>query len=168
MPRRFEFREDASCNIQPEGLISENFVQCDPGTPGKDALQGEGVPTREFRVDDYGAPPYPELVIATSADTLAERPELVTAMVEATGDGYADVLDDPERGLDAMVDEVPGLDRATQSAELVTLMGAEALGSGTGLDRRVLQAWARWDAEHGIVASPPRVEDAFALHLMAD
>ena len=131
-------------------------------------LQGEGVPTREFRVDDYGAPPYPELVIATSADTLAERPELVTAMVEVTGNGYADVLDDPERALDAMVDEVPGLDRATQSAELVTLMGAEALGSGTGLDRRVLQAWARWDAEHGIVASPPRVEDAFALHLMAD
>ena len=45
VPRRFEFRSDASCNIQPEGLISENFVQCDPGTPGKAKLGGEPVPT---------------------------------------------------------------------------------------------------------------------------
>jgi virulence factor Mce-like protein len=45
LPRRFEFRDDASCNIQPEGLISENFVQCEPGTPGKPALGGEPVPT---------------------------------------------------------------------------------------------------------------------------
>src|ERR1700712_6012850 len=33
IPRRFTFHSDASCTIQPEGLISENFVQCDPGTP---------------------------------------------------------------------------------------------------------------------------------------
>jgi virulence factor Mce-like protein len=45
VPRRFEFRQDASCNIQPEGLISENFVQCDPGSPGREPLGGEPVPT---------------------------------------------------------------------------------------------------------------------------
>jgi ABC-type transporter Mla subunit MlaD len=42
VPRRFQFRSDASCNIQPEGLISENFVQCDPGTPSKGLLRGIG------------------------------------------------------------------------------------------------------------------------------
>ncbi len=32
--RRFApFRSDASCSIQPEGLLAENFVQCDPGSP---------------------------------------------------------------------------------------------------------------------------------------
>jgi virulence factor Mce-like protein len=45
VPRRFQFHDDASCNIQPEGLISENFVQCDPGSPDKDELGGEPVPT---------------------------------------------------------------------------------------------------------------------------
>jgi ABC-type transporter Mla subunit MlaD len=45
VPRRFEFHDDASCNIQPEGLISENFVQCDPGSPSKSQLGGEPVPT---------------------------------------------------------------------------------------------------------------------------
>jgi virulence factor Mce-like protein len=45
VPRRFAFRADASCNIQPEGLIAENFVQCDPGTPAKRPLEGEPAPT---------------------------------------------------------------------------------------------------------------------------
>ncbi|HYF24418.1 MAG TPA: MlaD family protein [Baekduia sp.] len=41
------FRADARCEIQPEGLISENFVQCDPGSPDAPPLQagGEGTPT---------------------------------------------------------------------------------------------------------------------------
>ena len=45
VPRRFEFRADASCNIQPEGLIAENFVQCDPGTPSEKKLDGGEAPT---------------------------------------------------------------------------------------------------------------------------
>jgi ABC-type transporter Mla subunit MlaD len=36
------FKTDASCAIQPEGLISENFVQCKPGTADADELQAEG------------------------------------------------------------------------------------------------------------------------------
>ncbi|MEJ7893469.1 MAG: MlaD family protein [Solirubrobacteraceae bacterium] len=47
VPRQFTFRDDASCNIQPEGLISENFVQCDPGSPDAEELRG-GVGGSEF------------------------------------------------------------------------------------------------------------------------
>jgi virulence factor Mce-like protein len=37
--RRFApFRSDAQCQIRPEGLISENFVECDPGTPSGSPL----------------------------------------------------------------------------------------------------------------------------------
>jgi virulence factor Mce-like protein len=41
------FRQDARCEIQPEGLISERFVQCEPGTPAAGALlpQGDQVAT---------------------------------------------------------------------------------------------------------------------------
>ncbi len=45
VPRQFTFHEDASCNIQPEGLISENFVQCEPGSPGRPELEGDPAPT---------------------------------------------------------------------------------------------------------------------------
>src|SRR5918999_1425321 len=37
------------------------------------ALRQRGVPTREFRVDDYGAPRYPELVLVTEARTWREE-----------------------------------------------------------------------------------------------
>lgn len=41
------FKDDAKCDIQPEGLISERFVQCDPGSvDGAElARSGDGVPT---------------------------------------------------------------------------------------------------------------------------
>src|SRR5690606_13042664 len=43
------FRDDASCKILPEGFISESFIQCDPGTPGKPELSTrpdhDGLPT---------------------------------------------------------------------------------------------------------------------------
>lgn len=39
VPARFgPFRADASCRILPEGLISENYLDCDPGDPGKPEL----------------------------------------------------------------------------------------------------------------------------------
>ena len=41
-PRFADFRQDAHCAIQPEGLIGENFVQCDPGTPDAPPLAKSG------------------------------------------------------------------------------------------------------------------------------
>jgi virulence factor Mce-like protein len=46
--RRFApFHDDASCRILPEGLISENYVECEPGTSTAPslALGAGGVPT---------------------------------------------------------------------------------------------------------------------------
>ncbi|MGE5617548.1 MAG: MlaD family protein [Candidatus Woesearchaeota archaeon] len=40
--RRFmPFHQDATCTIRPEGLIAENYLACDPGTPGRPALPGD-------------------------------------------------------------------------------------------------------------------------------
>src|SRR3954454_19952463 len=36
-------------------------------------LRQQGIPIREFRVDDFGAPRYPELVVATSASNAGDR-----------------------------------------------------------------------------------------------
>lgn len=40
-PRFGPFREDARCTIRPQGLIAENFVQCDPGSPDAPELRGQ-------------------------------------------------------------------------------------------------------------------------------
>jgi phospholipid/cholesterol/gamma-HCH transport system substrate-binding protein len=40
--RRFmPFHQDATCTIRPEGLIAENYLECDPGTPGTALLRGQ-------------------------------------------------------------------------------------------------------------------------------
>ena len=46
------------------------------------ALRERGVPTREFRVDEYGAPRYPELVLAVRRD---ERRTALADALDAIG-----------------------------------------------------------------------------------
>ena len=36
------FRADARCSIKPQGLIAENYVDCDPGTPAAPELRPRG------------------------------------------------------------------------------------------------------------------------------
>jgi NitT/TauT family transport system substrate-binding protein/putative hydroxymethylpyrimidine transport system substrate-binding protein len=124
------------------------------------ALRQQGVPVRIFKVDDYGAPRYPELVLTASRQTLEEDPELVDAVVEATQRGYESVSEDPNAGLDALLAANPSLDRADQSAQLAAL-GAD-LRPGP-FDRAVLGEWARWDLAHGLLEEPLDLEDAFEL-----
>ena len=38
--RFMPFHRDASCTIRPEGLIAENYLECDPGTVGSAPLRG--------------------------------------------------------------------------------------------------------------------------------
>jgi phospholipid/cholesterol/gamma-HCH transport system substrate-binding protein len=40
--RFMPFHQDASCAIRPEGLIAENYVDCDPGTAERPPLKGSG------------------------------------------------------------------------------------------------------------------------------
>jgi ABC-type transporter Mla subunit MlaD len=40
--RFMPFHQDATCAIRPQGLIAENYVDCDPGTSGSPALRASG------------------------------------------------------------------------------------------------------------------------------
>jgi ABC-type transporter Mla subunit MlaD len=41
-PRFMPFHANATCTIRPEGLIAENYLECDPGTSGSPALHAGG------------------------------------------------------------------------------------------------------------------------------
>jgi putative hydroxymethylpyrimidine transport system substrate-binding protein len=71
------------------------------------ALRRQGIPIRIFKVDRYGAPPYPELILTTSRRTLEEDPELVDSMVRATTRGYRFAEGHPTQGMDDNRDAVP-------------------------------------------------------------
>jgi ABC-type nitrate/sulfonate/bicarbonate transport system substrate-binding protein len=50
------------------------------------------------RVDRFGAPRYPELVLAVSRETLQDRPSLVERSVAAIRRGYEETLRDRTPG----------------------------------------------------------------------
>ncbi len=122
------------------------------------ALRQQGVPIRIFKVDEYGAPPYPELVLVTSRKTLDQKPSLVHGMIAATSEGYQFAVEHPRQALDDLLAASPGLDREDQAAQLRAL-GPEI--TPRPFCRDVLQAWAKWDLEHGLLERPIDVEKAF-------
>jgi ABC-type nitrate/sulfonate/bicarbonate transport system substrate-binding protein len=125
------------------------------------ALRGQGVPIRVFRVDDHGAPRYPELVLATSGKTLSKHRGLVRQMIAATARGYVLASRDPAGALDDLLAENAALDRDLQGAELRALRRVHAFEPVGRFDRRVLDAWASWEVERGILDRRPDVANAF-------
>jgi NitT/TauT family transport system substrate-binding protein/putative hydroxymethylpyrimidine transport system substrate-binding protein len=122
------------------------------------ALRRQGIPIRVFKVNRYGAPPYPELILTASRRTIESDPELVDAMVAATTRGYQLASDHPAKALGDLLTEVPSLDRADQAAQLRALRPDL---SPAPFDRAVLREWAAWDLEHGLLKQPLDVEEAF-------
>jgi putative hydroxymethylpyrimidine transport system substrate-binding protein len=124
------------------------------------ALRRQGVPLRIFKVDRFGAPPYPELVLTTSRKTLESDPELVDAVVAATERGYAFTEKNPEGALHDLLSADLSLERADQAAQLRVLL---PILSPQPFDRGVLEEWADWDLEHGLLSKPLDVEEAFRV-----
>jgi ABC-type nitrate/sulfonate/bicarbonate transport system substrate-binding protein len=127
------------------------------------ALQAKRPGIRQFKVDDYGAPPYPELVLCVSRATLRDDRPLVAATVRALRRGYEEAIDDPESAVEALVDRAH-VDRAETARELDAVSPAftEDASEFGELDPAKLRAWALWEARFGITKRPPDVARAFA------
>jgi putative hydroxymethylpyrimidine transport system substrate-binding protein len=123
------------------------------------ALRRQGVPIRIFKVDRYGAPPYPELVLVASRQTIDSEPDLVDSVVKATKRGYEFTTENRSKALGDLLAEVPSLDRDEQQAQLKVLLPDL---KPKPFDMAVLHDWARWDLEHGLLKRPLDVDAAFA------
>jgi putative hydroxymethylpyrimidine transport system substrate-binding protein len=122
------------------------------------ALRRQGVPLRVFKVDRFGAPPYPELVLATSRELLEEDPELVEAVASATRRGYGFASQRPDAALEVLLAANPSLEEADQRAQLDVLM---PILDPQPFNQRVLEEWAAWDLDHGLLEKPLDVDEAF-------
>ncbi len=116
-----------------------------------------------FRVDAFGAPSYPELILCATASGLRADPSRARSVVRALTQGYEQVLADPGAGLRALTGQVPGLDPALQGAELRGLLPAfhEPGGQVGALDPSRLRAWASWERRFGIVSRRPDLKAMF-------
>jgi putative hydroxymethylpyrimidine transport system substrate-binding protein len=131
-------------------------------------LQQMGIPIREFRVDDFGAPRYPELVVATSRRSCDRAPEFVAGLER----GYTTLKDDPQAALDDLLEAVPDADPNSQKAQLQALVGARAFALrnegpptpelGTEPDGPAAR-WLSWATNHGLVdrSEAPKIAAGF-------
>jgi putative hydroxymethylpyrimidine transport system substrate-binding protein len=121
-------------------------------------LRRRGVRTHEFRVERFGAPRYPEVVLFTSRRTLERKRRAIVGTVKAIRQGVNDVLAHPEpavRQIAEVGDSDPGLVRAQLRAV------APLFRPPLALNRRALEAWARFDVRFGVLKRRPDVNRAF-------
>lgn len=121
-----------------------------------------GYPVDLLRVEAWGVPPYYELVLVASEQTVAERSDLVRAVLRATQRGYGEAIAEPQAALDALAAASPELDRAVEAEGLKLLVpvwteGVPAFGTQSA---ERWATYAAWMAERGLI--PPDLDPATA------
>jgi len=116
-----------------------------------------------FRVDRYGAPSYPELVLCATRSSLRADSGLARSVVQALVRGYGATLSDRQAAEAELESRVAGLDPQLVAAELAALLPALRAPDGHvgELDPGRLRAWAKWEARFAIVHAAPDVSQMF-------
>jgi putative hydroxymethylpyrimidine transport system substrate-binding protein len=113
----------------------------------------EGYPTEILKVDDWGVPPYYELVITASEATVDDRPDVVERFLRATRRGYEDAIADPAAAIATLRAASPDLNVPVEEAGIALLAPAWTAGDvpfGTQTAAR-WDAYAAWMAERGLI-----------------
>jgi putative hydroxymethylpyrimidine transport system substrate-binding protein len=142
--------------------LAAGKVDAATGFWNAEAIEAErkGIPLNVFKVDEYGAPHYPELILTTTRKELRAEPAMVEDMVAATRRGYNFAVSEPQRALGDLLAANPSLERADQQAQLkVLLPSLEPLP----FDEAVLKEWSAWASEHELLPKPADVTKTFDL-----
>ena len=121
-------------------------------------LTRRGVRTHVFRVDDFGAPAYPELVIVTKRSTLTKEGPLIRKTLTALAAGQHAALTNPGALVDPLV-KASGADPGLMEDELEAVK--PVLSPDLRLDRTALNGWAGFDQRFGILKRKPDIAKAF-------
>ncbi|MCW3015029.1 MAG: hypothetical protein JWO02_2121 [Solirubrobacterales bacterium] len=118
---------------------------------------------REFRIDDYGAPRFPEVVLVTTSAMLREHRDRVAGALAAIRDGARSVRDDPEPAIREIAKESGDADLRLIRAQFDALR--PIVDPQLTLRRPVLEAWATFTARVGLLDKAPDVGAAFVFGL---
>ncbi len=134
---------------------------------GWQGIQAEqqGIDLNVVMMKDYVdcVPDYYTPVVIASEATVADKPDVVKAVLEALSRGYTYAAEHPDEAADVLLAAAPELDRALVKESQRWLSDyyiAEAPRWGEQKES-VWQGYADWMVENGIVTTPIAVEDAF-------
>jgi putative hydroxymethylpyrimidine transport system substrate-binding protein len=122
-------------------------------------LRLRGIPVNEFRVENYGAPAYPEVVLVTTRRTLERRRDAVARTVAAIADGVRTMVSNRPLATKVIAAAADNADPRLVRAQVDAL--ASAVQPPMRLDRRVLDQWSAFDAHTGLLPHALNVAQAF-------
>jgi putative hydroxymethylpyrimidine transport system substrate-binding protein len=121
-------------------------------------LHQRGVPINEFRVDDYGAPPYPEVVLFAKRSTVEQHADRLRSLLAALADGVREVHEHPNAAI-AQIAEAARADTPLIAAQMRAV--DPLFDPPMRLNPTVLSRWATWDAEFKILPKRPNTSTLF-------
>jgi len=127
-------------------------------------LRQRGLPVREFRINHYGAPNFPEVVLAVTRATLRRRRAAIIRALAAIAVGAHKAVTDPQQATRVIATAAAGDPRLIRAQ---TLAIAPALQPPLRLNPKVLAAWAQFDTATGLLPRPLAVGPSFDFSLAA-
>jgi hypothetical protein len=113
------------------------------------------------------------LLVVTTPKTL-DPPGSACPLYHGLSRGYHNLNVDPNGALDDLLDEVPGLDRSAQEAQLAALTQARAFSPGLGppfearegtasfdLYKQNIRAWGTWAIKNQLISDRHQVLSGF-------
>lgn len=192
-PRDLAGRDVAVTGVPSDAAVTKAIIQGDGGDPSKVTLRNTGfgavaallggrtsaaigffneegvaVTTKHpgyhvFRLDQFGSPAYPELVLVTTRQKLDSDSALVASVVRAFIAGTEEAEADPAQAALIVRRKIgsgdPTLFPARMKAALAAILPPD--GSAGSLDLKLLAQWATWEITSGLVTSKPDVNAAF-------
>jgi putative hydroxymethylpyrimidine transport system substrate-binding protein len=126
-------------------------------------LRRKGLPVREFKIDDYGAPPWPEVVLAVTRKTLGDQRDTLQRFVAAVQDGARAELADPAAATRDIAKASDSKDLGLVRAQIDAVR--PILDPKLRLQKPVLERWAQFGAQIGLLSGQPDVRDGFDFRL---
>jgi ABC-type nitrate/sulfonate/bicarbonate transport system substrate-binding protein len=154
--------DEVTIGFNAVASLAAGKVDAATGFWNAEAVESErkGIPLRVFKVDEYGAPHYPELILTTTRKTLEDEPKLVESMVEATREGYEFTEEQPQKALGDLLAANKSLEAADQKAQLKVLLPEL---EPKPFEAAVLKEWSAWASEHELLPEPADVAKTFDL-----
>lgn len=130
------------------------------------ALQARRPGTSIFRLDAFGAPVYPELLLMSTPKVLEEHGDAIERLTDVLATSYEAVATSPEDQDAATIEALTtgsgdqSIDPQTTAEQLRAVKPAFLTEDGRAveLDRAQMREWATWEAESGMVVKAPDVD----------
>lgn len=130
------------------------------------ALQARRPGTSVFRLDAFGAPVYPELLLVSTPKVLEEHGDAIERLTGALAASYEQVAASPDDQDAATIEALTAgsgdqsIDPETTAQQLRAVKPAflNKDGRAIALNRAQMRTWATWEAEAGIVVKAPDID----------